>query len=150
MANSDEMYKQLYAESGEINHLELEESILDQPQKFGHCAAWCAHYHGKRDRAERDAKITDAGVARRIRDEWGGDKKPTEAMVAEAVMVDDESQAAWDRYHKAKELAAKWDAVLQAFKQRSYSLTQYANWRSGDYIHERVGSGGYHRGRVRQ
>ena len=136
------VYKELLTASGEINHLSLDESILDQPQLFGHCSAWCAHAVMHRDKLKRDAEVTDARVQLRIRDEFSkAGEKVTEGRIAAMVLVDKESQDAYNRYLKAKELAQKWDGLLDTFKQRSYSLSQYVNWRSGDYIHEKVGSG---------
>jgi hypothetical protein len=135
-------YKELSVASGEINHLSLEESILDQPQLFGHCGAWCAWAVAQRDELRRAAEVTDAHVELQIRDEFSkSGEKTTEGRITAMVKVSDESQAAHARYLKAKELAQKWDSVLESFKQRSYSLTQYVNWRSGDYIHEKIGSG---------
>jgi hypothetical protein len=136
-------YNELYEQAGEINHLSLDESILDQPQKFGHCAAWCAQMTSRRDRLKRDAEVTDARVELRIRAELSKadkDKKPTEATIAAMIKVDQESLDAHNRYFKYKELAQKWDAVLDSFKQRSYALGQYVNWQAGDYIHERIGT----------
>lgn len=135
---SKQAYEELYEASGYVNHLSLDESILDQPQLFGHCSAWCGYWGSKRDRLKRDADVTDARVYLRIRTEMSGDKKPTEALLAALVMVDQESLDAHNRYFKAQEQAKLWDGLLEAFKQRSYSLSQYVNWRSGDYVHERV------------
>lgn len=141
VANEQDSYDSLFEASGQIDHLHLDNSILDQPQLFGHCTRWAAHFISKRDKLKHDVSVTESRVQLRVRAELSGDKKPTEATVAAMVAVDPETEEAYARYFKAKDAAQRWESLVDTFRQRSYSLNQYISWRSGDYIHESVGFG---------
>jgi hypothetical protein len=133
-------YEELFA-AKEINHLSLGDSILDQPQLFGHCAAWCAILTSQRDNLKEEMENTVAEVDLKIRDHFADTgEKVTESRISAMVRVSGEFRVAQKRYNKSKALASKWTALLESYKQRSYSITQYVNWQSGDYIHERIGT----------
>jgi hypothetical protein len=143
MANDQrehEAYEDLCASRDQINHLSLGESILEQPQLFGHCASWCAHVIARRDAFKDNIQDVEAAVQLRVRNEIAeAGEKATEGKVEAMVRVSPEVKEARKRWHKAKEVADRWTYLLDSYKQRSYSLTQYVNWRAGDYVDEKMG-----------
>lgn len=111
-----------------INPDELDEELIRQPGIFGTVAEEAVLAGAVRDKAKEALATVDAelNVELRKKLEKTEERKPSEAMIANAVLLDKRHAEAQDNYLNAKREADLWFNLKEAFNMRSYMLRDLA------------------------
>ncbi len=107
----------------EIDKYELDREIQQQPSLFFEISEASVKAAARRDYLKEQLANVDAKLGtkhRRVIEKSG--TRATEAVVNAAVNSDPEHAKASERYIKAREKAALYDSLKEAFQQRSYLL----------------------------
>jgi len=112
-------------------YLKIDEHALDkevsrQPELFFEVAQRSAIKLGERDAAKLALEQAYAVVSLGIREDNVG-KKTTEGLIDQLTKSDDAYISYQDDYLTAKQLAESWDALKDAFSQRSFMLRELAS-----------------------
>ena len=140
MRYDEETYNELLRDLAIDKH-RLDDETIRQPGLFFHASEGCAFAMARRDKKERDLKITMAELDRGIRDNAQSDGvKITEAYVNQQILREDDYSAAHSAFLDARLEADKWEALKNSFRQRADMLRALVQLYSTNYFGEVTGS----------
>jgi len=120
---------------------DLDTELIRQAQLYGHVGTLYAFAVATRDKKKHDLEVLEAQLDRDVRDQLATDnEKVTENKVEAGIKLEPSHQRAYRDYLDACRLTAEWEALKDAYKQRSYMLREIVNLRVTDYFGEAVGS----------
>jgi|SRR5215467_11044296 len=120
----------------------LDSELIAQAQGYGHVGTLYALAVAARDKKKHDLDILEAQLDRDIREQLSADgERVTEDKVKAAIKLEQSHQHLFREYLDARFLAESWEALKDAYKQRSYMLREIVNLRVTDYFGEAVGAG---------
>lgn len=117
------MYNLDYDRDIKINKHQLDAEWVEQSSLFWRYAKAEADAEDVMDRAKERLELVKADLDKKMRTMLAsGDKKPTEAVIASAVLLHDDCRAASTEYLDAKHIYNVFRAAVKAFTQRKDSL----------------------------
>ena len=107
-----------------IDRSDLDSCLEDQPILVNNVGQLCAQANFRRDEAkllivEKHAELDD-----KVRAQYEGEKKPTEASITNEIRGHKEMELAQRDFLDAKLEAEQWDRLFTAILQRGYSLNK--------------------------
>jgi hypothetical protein len=101
----------------------LDEDICMHADSYFHASEGAVYHKAVRDKAKHDLELEMATLDRDIRDAAAAnEEKLTEPGIKMQTLREPDYQRALDKHLRASHEAAKWDALQESFKQRSYML----------------------------
>jgi hypothetical protein len=120
---------------------DLDTELIRQAQLYGHVGTLYAFAVATRDKKKHDLEVLEAKLDRDVRDQLESDgERVTENKVEAAIKLEPSHQRAYGEYLDARHYADEWEALKDAYRQRSYMLREIVNLRVTDYFGEAVGS----------
>jgi len=117
-----------------IDKDDLERCLMEQPESFYHVARESAFAVARRDAAKYDVESLEAILGQRIRLAASEDKvKLTEGAIAERLATMPNVQKATKQFLEEKAHAEAWNALKEAFQQRSFMLRELVALRLRQY-----------------
>lgn len=114
-----------YRDELEIDEAALSDCLVSQPQLYYHVTMGYARAAADVDASKLDLDELRAETDRRIREEAAAEEeKITEALVQQRVKLDDGIRDAERSHASARTRAALWQAMRDAFQQRSFMLRE--------------------------
>jgi hypothetical protein len=138
----DEEALQDLQEGLRIDRDRLDEENISQPNGYFHASEGYAFAVSRRDKKKHDLEVTIAELDKEIRDSCAvnGDKI-TEAGVEKEIKREQKYHRAVQEHLNAALIANRWEALKEAYKQRSYVFGNLATLHASGYFGEVTGSG---------
>lgn len=102
-----------------IDKNNLDEVLMFQADVFYDVSKEFSEAISRRDDAKMKMDQCYADTDLNTRENWDGDKKPTEKMIESIIQTDPDYQKTYTDYLKAKNEADQWLIMKEAFQQRS-------------------------------
>jgi hypothetical protein len=119
--------KQYYEGKLQIDRHALDDALVEQPETFHSVSKAYVYAVSNRDELKDKIRKTDANLYLEIREEAALNKeKLTEAAVQARLEVHESHTAAREAYLESCKQADLWQALKEAFQQRSYVLKDLA------------------------
>lgn len=122
----------------QIDKNDLDTMLVEQPVLFHEVMDEHALAVSRRDKAKNDLDTSYSETYLNLRRKTSKDK-PSEAALKHMVETSEPVQDAQAEYFKLKKLADRWDALVSAFKDRSYMLREIANLHVTGYYMDNAG-----------
>jgi hypothetical protein len=123
-----------------IDRNNLDKDVIQQPQLYWEVSRNLTEALDKKDQLKDLMERTFAKISNDIR---GEEPKSTESKLKELTTIDPEYQTSRNDYLNAKAIADKWQALKDAFSQRSFMLKELVSLYSANYFSESTLEGGH-------
>lgn len=121
---------------------DLDSALIEQPVLFHRVSEEFAKAVSRRDEARNEREAVRARLDAVIRRQYAKDSaKLTEAQLTAMIQGEEDFIEAQDNYSKLGHAADRWQALKEAFQQRSYVLKDMVQLYSANYYGDLVGSG---------
>ena len=124
-----------------IDKLSLDEELVQQPALFYDISEAYVALAAIRDGLKEQLATVDARLDTAVRVRLEKTGKVTEAMVKNAIQLDDLHIAASDDYNRAKQAADEMSSLKEAFHQRAYMLRELCGLFTANYFERNSVSG---------
>ncbi len=116
-----------------IDRDSLDDELEKQPQIFYTVSEAFARALDEREAAKEAHDAAFAKACENAREAFEG-KKPTEAYIKQTAMLDEQVQECLEEFNEAKTEAKRWEAMKEAWQQRSFMLGKMCDLYAANYF----------------